>query len=1119
MESAIVSSVKNKVIRQKVNGAQRVQFPVSLMSDRKLKYYDLKDGKVTKAETMISFSKLYYPLLNLEYEGSPIGELNAKGEPINPHTALKRLNEALNDPKFRARYQRQITISAIRIPGQGYNSMENFEIVEFLPEESGDIILVPDEMVVKSGSDFDIDKLFCYDPYIEKDGSVQTNNLTPEQAITRKKQLTVDYDTKRAELQEYIQEKTKTLAELDEFLASKKISSVSEVYKELKALKAEVADNDSEFNEEVDLNQMLLDKFKNGLSREEVLNKNLKSSEKAKFEERKDKIKQLGSILSDYSSTKLGFYLSEVNEAINETRTELEEIKNEIKSIRGRMSNSILFNISDRLTQEEIFEDLITPNSTSEIDKAADPMIKNKSKWATASYTNIVNPIYQLYVFSLNSYKKSLGTDAKNNVLHSILQKAKIHIVDSQANKKYVLPANRNADGNLTFEGTRDTSGQKISLVQGQMISAHVDIEKDDRIALLNFNNVVTPIVNYMTMLGTPFEAMVNLVNVRPNPDQESLITKYSKLNDFQEIIKEVEKINDPAIQQILTKSIGKYGYKEETFVNLIMNDLLSKGDNKTVLQELFKVNPISDVYRLGLFLEMKAQADNVRKLSANTDFDTFSPQNFESLRRTGNKLAELKKKNFFDEEGFEKVLNESIVSPFQVQSTILDKFEEIFPVSANKTVTDGIVLSFAQLSKKNRFLNYESFSRTFKNDFLFSMFINEIPNVISYENLLEKTNPNNLKAQYESLKKRFAEKNIDSNNRVFNLVRFNTDEQSKYFRTGLRQNTFDYSVDYYREEFENGLNYSHPDLDPVADAQLIDDFKSFMEGFAYAGILGSQLNKRFDSYLPIIPEQIYTYPMNSVLENFQSLSKEEQKAKLSEFYKRFLSNHPELARLKDVNPDLRYYKDYFLSRESITPTRATGESITNVENLPDEEEGNVNDVAETTVDVQNKYTIDKEDISFKSNKLETFERLGNLDSVKGYSLIIKNQPNVDFFVHNIKGKGWEVIDNKSKKSIPIYQTTNGLIGTKSEIFEMLVNTLNQYLKNESNLEIFNSVGFNLSQKEAQQSTQPIVESSLESESDFKSETNQAAQDSFMGLRNRNKDAKEVKCKPEIPKK
>jgi hypothetical protein len=89
---------------------------------------------------------------------------------------------------------------------------------------------------------------------------------------------------------------------------------------------------------------------------------------------------------------------------------------------------------------------------------------------------------------------------------------------------------------------------------------------------------------------------------------------------------------------------------------------------------------------------------------------------------------------------------------------------------------------------------------------------------------------------------------------------------------------------------------------------------------------------------------------MNSVLENFQALSQEEQKAKLSTFYKRFLSNHPEFVRQKDVNPDLRYYKDYVLSRESITPTTPTGKSITAVDDLPDEDEGNVNDVVEESI-------------------------------------------------------------------------------------------------------------------------------------------------------------------------
>jgi hypothetical protein len=1131
MESAIVSSVKNKVIRQKVNGAQRVQFPVSLMSDRKLKYYDLKDGKVTKAETIISFSKLYYPLLNLEYQGQPIGELDDKGVPTKPHSALKRLNEALNDPSFRAKYQRQITISAIRIPGQGYNSMENFEIVEFLPEESGDIILVPDEMTVKSGSDFDIDKLFCYDPYIETDGSVSINQLTPKEAIARKKELTESYEVKRNELQLYIEEKTRLLSELDEFLESKNIDSVSDVFKELKKLRSEVADNDLEFNEEVDLKQMLLDKFKNGLSREEILNKGLTKEQKVKFEERKQKIKQLSSILSDYSTSKLGFYLSEINQAISETRSELNEVKSELNSLRGRMSNSILFNISDRLTQEEVFEDLITPNSTSEIDKEADPLVETKSKWAKANYTNILNPLYQLYVFSLNSYKKSLGTDAKNNVLHSILQKAKIHIVDEKSNKRYVFSANRTKDGKLTFEGDRDTNGKKISLVQGQMISAHVDIEKDDRIALLNFNNVVTPIVNYMTMLGTPFKDIVNLINTRPSKDRESAIAIYSKNPNLDSIFEYFQGLayEDKQISIILNLSINKKSgrYSKNKFIKASVDYLLNNTDQKSITNILNTQSAYADLIRFAFFLEYKDQADKVRILSANTDFDTFSPQNFESLRRNGSELLELSKKNFFDEEGFNKVIYESVVSPFQVQTSILDKFEEIFPISANRNVTDGIVLSFSELSKKNSFLNYETFSRTFKNDFLFSMFINEVPNVIQYETLLDKTNPNNLKAQYESLKKRFAEKKIDPNNRIFTLVRFNTDEKSNYFRTGLRQNTFDYSVDYYREEFDNGLNYSHPDLDPVADAQLIDDFKSFMEGFAYAGILGSQLNKKFDSYLPIIPEQIYTYPMNSVLENFQSLSTEEQKLKLSTFYKRFLSNHPEFLRKKDVNPNLRYYKDYVLSRETLTPSLANATSITNIDSILNEDEEEVFEVRDnettqsTTPSITNISNVAQISVPVKnSKKIEytLYDKSIEKNVTKtGYKVTIPEFPNVELYLTNeiynseanIKTKDWHIEVNTPNDGAMLVSTPN--VRTQKEVLKEFTNEINKQSKTEKGAKILKSIGIEL--------IQATTETPFQEESEFNSEVNQAAQDSLMSIRNRNKKGKEVDCKQETPKK
>ena len=55
-----------------------------------------------------------------------------------------------------------LTLVGIRIPTQGYNSMMKFRVKGFLPNYMGDLAIVPSEVVVQMGSDFDVDKLFLY---------------------------------------------------------------------------------------------------------------------------------------------------------------------------------------------------------------------------------------------------------------------------------------------------------------------------------------------------------------------------------------------------------------------------------------------------------------------------------------------------------------------------------------------------------------------------------------------------------------------------------------------------------------------------------------------------------------------------------------------------------------------------------------------------------------------------------------------------------------------------------------------------------------------------------------------------------------------------------------------
>ena len=58
--------------------------------------------------------------------------------------------------------ERPLTMVGVRIPVQGLNSMEFMEIYEFLPPAAGNIVVVPAEIVAKSGGDFDIDKLTIF---------------------------------------------------------------------------------------------------------------------------------------------------------------------------------------------------------------------------------------------------------------------------------------------------------------------------------------------------------------------------------------------------------------------------------------------------------------------------------------------------------------------------------------------------------------------------------------------------------------------------------------------------------------------------------------------------------------------------------------------------------------------------------------------------------------------------------------------------------------------------------------------------------------------------------------------------------------------------------------------
>jgi hypothetical protein len=138
-----VSNAIGKTVRKIVDSEGKV------WDSSELAFYQSKDGKVTQMEVYL------------------------------PHYLKGNVTD-----------KRLLDLIGFRIPTQGLNSIESIKVKGFLPAEAGDSIIVPSEMVAKSGSDFDIDKLNIYYPnvYYNRKGNPEYIELKSDS------KLKADYD-------------------------------------------------------------------------------------------------------------------------------------------------------------------------------------------------------------------------------------------------------------------------------------------------------------------------------------------------------------------------------------------------------------------------------------------------------------------------------------------------------------------------------------------------------------------------------------------------------------------------------------------------------------------------------------------------------------------------------------------------------------------------------------------------------------------------------------------------------------------------------------------------------------------------------------------------------------
>lgn len=172
-ESLLTSIVDNGIRKQKLRGNSFVLGSEEGITIEGLSYEDIKKG--VSEQQLKEFLDTYKGdiIFTDKFKGqlAPMGE---NGEPaqvmmpnrIRDHKGnLIDLRDYLTSEglvNFERLPEELTKMFAFRIPTQGHNSMAPIQVVGFLPEYMGDLIIAPRDFTKQMGSDFDIDKLYVY---------------------------------------------------------------------------------------------------------------------------------------------------------------------------------------------------------------------------------------------------------------------------------------------------------------------------------------------------------------------------------------------------------------------------------------------------------------------------------------------------------------------------------------------------------------------------------------------------------------------------------------------------------------------------------------------------------------------------------------------------------------------------------------------------------------------------------------------------------------------------------------------------------------------------------------------------------------------------------------------
>lgn len=814
IEGIILSVINNRIISQKLHGEAYVQVASTGLGKQRfkkpteaqikkfgingLRNYRVENGKTQPADVKIAFNpKKHSGLLRLKFDGKTIGtieNLNAILTSDNP-----------KEMEWVEQNSKQLILVGVRIPVQGFNSMEYMRVREFLPTSAGPIIVVPAGIVAKSGGDFDIDKLTMFEPVIDRQGNlVETENYSLDQY---KSELPTRQES--VQLLRYLRQAKKEIQSIVEELPNYQKSK--ELQKEIQALKEALETKES----------TLLGMTGKTFNLEELQTKDLDREQKEA--ELKSKYAQIRNLLKEGE-------VAEGLKIFKELQREIFETENSnFNKFEAAAGNRLINVMAGVMSLEENYNKIVLPNTNTILKAEADKLPSNP-----ITSTGVFNLLVSNRVYSDNiEAKKALSIDAKINTIQKEFQIAGLRYVDVEAANSYILPQHIMQDGTVALGMQNLVDGTSISRVISESINGHVDIAKEDWLILLGLDKVKTPLFHAMILSGTPVKESLEFLN-RPivkyalkemnrgiiqsemhytKEQLESRRATRTLQNIFDKLVLSNKEIRE-TVEQI--KNAKRAQGKKAPF-RAITNGLLTQSS----LQEAFfseEASVLKDIASLAMLQNLRDRQSKIQQLNALVDYNTKSYQS--SYQKEAEEFTYAQISDSFNKEGLDILTKRSALSAFNVADTVSGLLDKAFPVTGHRMVFNAI----------NRFLNLSelytqddqvSAAKTVKDNLILltihSQGVDSEGNsvrvkVFGDEGFLTKNNSNNLLVRLKALKENYPD--INKNLLIENLYEEKPTVSTPFLIFKLRNSNLDsYLINEYEKAFLEGMKDVRPEV------------------------------------------------------------------------------------------------------------------------------------------------------------------------------------------------------------------------------------------------------------------------------------------------------------------